>query len=246
MDAQKVLSLGITRKTTKRSVMTLPYGLTKHSSGQYIGDWLFDTHPEAFANWTDRNRAKNVLNDAVWDGIGEVVKSAREGMDWLQGVARAVGAEDMPLVWTSASGFKVYQEDNRSKTRRVRSTFSGSRLQMDIREWTDKIDVSKLKNGSAPNYVHSQDAAHLVLTTNECAPDMDFQMIHDDFGSHACDIPELHRAIRVSFYRMYHDIDRLDIFRREVEGYIDGELQAPPALGCMDIAQVLTSQYFFG
>ena len=243
--AAAVLRLGISRKTTKRSVMTLPYGLTKHSSGLYIGDWMYDNHPDAFASWTDRNTAKNLLNDCVWDAIGQVVQSARLGMSWLQDVARAVGKEDQPMIWTSASGFKVYQEDNRSKTRQVKSTLSDVTA-MVIREWTDKIDVTAMKNGSAPNYVHSQDAAHLVLTVLEYEGEADFQMIHDDFGVHACNVTELHRAIRTAFYKMYSGYDRLDILRREVEAYIDGDLPSPPTMGTMDVKEVLRSKYFFG
>lgn len=243
-DSKKLLSIGITRKTTKRSVMTLPYGLTKHSSGEYVGEWLRE-HIHLFIGFTDFNSARNVLNDAVWDAIGEVVTSAREGMAWLQDVAGVAGREDMPLIWTSPTGFKVYQEDNRSKTKVVRSALAEI-SQVKLREWTDKIDVSSLKNGSAPNYIHSLDAAHLVKTTLEANGDLSWQMIHDDFGTHACDIPELHRAIRVSFYKMYANIDRLDIFRREIAQYLDGELPALPTLGDMDVSRVLESEYFFG
>lgn len=242
---KKVLTFAITRKTTKRSVMTLPYGLTKHSSGLYIGDWLYDEYPDAFTSWTARNEAKNVLNGHVWDAIGEVVTSARVGMTWLQEVAKAVGREGMPLIWTTPTGFKVYQEDNKSKTRRFNSTLADV-TQMTIREWTDKIDTNALSNGSAPNYIHSMDAAHLVKTVLEGAPDWDWVMIHDDFGTHACNITELHGAIRRAFYKMYTGVDRLDVFRREIESYINGELPTPPTMGTMNICDVLQSKYFFG
>src|SRR5690606_11039190 len=136
--------------------------------------------------------------DEVWEAMGKVGKAAREGMDWLQWVAAIAGKEGKALMRRRPSGFLVHQEDVRSTVKRIDSALSGSRIQYSIREYTDKIDVSALKNGSAPNYIHSLDASHLVKTVLEAAGIDSFQMIHDDFGTHACDIPELHRAIRVA------------------------------------------------
>lgn len=243
--ADKLLSLGITRKTTKRPVMTLPYGLTKHSAAQYIGDWLHENHEVHFPTYTSFNQAKQLLNNKVWDSIGEVVKAAREGMDWLQEVAKLAGKEDKALVWTSPSGFRVYQRDSKSKVRRVKSALDGI-ASYNIREYTDQLDKNALKNGSAPNYIHSMDAAHLVLTVLESNGIDNWQMIHDDFGCHAADIPELHRAIRVAFFKMYDGVDRLAMFADEIHSTIDTELPDRPQMGNMQIKDVLDSEYFFG
>jgi DNA-directed RNA polymerase len=244
--ARKLLGLGIDRNTTKRPVMTLPYGLTKHSAGGYISQWLRKNHAQHYTDFSEYNDAKNLLNDVVWDSIGKVVKAAREGMDWLQQVASIAAKEGSPLIWRTPTGFLVHQEDVRSTVKRVDTALSGSRIQYSIREYTDKIDVAAMKNGSSPNYIHSLDASHLVKTVMECSGINSFQMIHDDFGCHACDIPELHRAIRVAFVRMYRDVDLLDKFRREIQAGIKKELPAPPELGDLDIEQVLDSEYFFG
>lgn len=243
--ASKLLVLGINRKTTKRSVMTLPYGLSKHSSGQYIGDWLYENHSNEYPTYTEFNKAKNLLNDCVWDAIGEVVQAARLGMDWLQEVAKIAGKEEQGLIWTTPTGFRVYQFDAKSTTRRVRSSLEGVQA-FSIKEFTDKVDKSGLKNGSAPNYIHSMDASHLVLTVLESVGVTSWQMIHDDFGCHACDIPELHRAIRVAFYKMYNNIDRLAMFADEVGSKLESELPEQPSMGQMNVADVLESEYFFG
>ena len=243
--SNKLLELGIDRKTTKRPVMTLPYGLSKHSAGQYIGDWLFENHRPQYTSYTEFNAAKNLLNDDVWDSIGEVVKAARVGMQWLQDVARLAAKEGKGLCWTSPTGFKVYQYDAKSKVRRVRSALDGVKS-YNVREYTDKIDGQALRDGSAPNFIHSMDAAHLVLTVLEANGITSWQMIHDDFGTHAADIPELHRAIRVAFYRMYNSVNRLQLFADEVANQLEAELPPVPAQGNMNIADVLDSEYFFG
>ena len=243
---EKLLRLGIDRSTTKRPVMTLPYGLTKHSAGGYIAQWLRTKHLHQYPTFTEFNGAKHVLNDTVWDSIGKVVKAAREGMDWFQAVAVIAAKEGKPLVWRTPTGFVVHQEDVRSKVNRVDSALAGSRIQYTVREYTDKIDVGAMKNGSSPNVIHSLDASHLVKTVLESKGIDSYMMVHDDFGTHACDIPELHRAIRVAFVRMYRDVDLLDKFRREIQEQLKTELPEPPSLGDMDINEVLESEYFFG
>ena len=115
-----------------------------------------------------------------------------------------------------------------------------------IREYTDQIDKVSLRNGSAPNYVHGCDAAHLALSMLESVGIDDWMVIHDDYGCHAADIPELHRAIRVAFVNMYHNVDRLAIFAEEIESYTGAELSERPAMGTMDVRDVLHSEYFFG
>jgi DNA-directed RNA polymerase len=166
-------------------------------------------------------------------------------MDWLQDVAKLAGKEDTALVWTSPSGFRVYQRDLKSKVRRVKSALDGV-SNYNIREFTDQLDTQALKNGSAPNYIHSMDAAHLVLTVLESNGIDSWQMIHDDFGCHACDIPELHRAIRIAFYKMYDGIDRLAAFADEIHTTLDADLPDRPQMGTMRVKDVLDSEYFFG
>lgn len=241
----KLLDLGINRKTTKRSVMTLPYGLTKRSSGGYIGDWLYDNHMHTFSGYTEFNDARNVLNDVVWESIGEVVTAAREGMDWIQRVARLVGKANKALEWTTPTGFRVYQKEMKSKLVRCSSALNGVRT-YGLREYTNKVDTIGLVNGSSPNFVHSLDAAHLVLTVLESKGITAWQMIHDDYGTYAADIPELHRAIRQAFVNMYDGTDLLQKFKLEIENILDEEVEMTPDSGDMDISQVLDAAYFFG
>mgnify|MGYP003672343384 CR=1 FL=1 len=243
--AKKLLSLPLTRATTKRSVMTLPYGLTKRSSADYVGDWLRKEHSTKYVAYADYFAAQMLLNDHVWSGIGEVVKAAREGMDWLQDVARITGKLEQGLIWTSPSGFKVYQHPKKTRTQRVPSTLEDV-TEMRIRVPTDKTDRNSLRNGSAPNYVHSCDASHLALTILESVGIDDWLVVHDDYGCHACDIPELHRAIRVAFVSMYHEVDRLKMFADEIESYTGVTLPERPKMGDMDVREVLNSEYFFG
>jgi DNA-directed RNA polymerase len=93
-------------------------------------------------------------------------------------------------------------------------------------------------NGISPNFVHSLDSAHLCLTIN--AYQGDILPIHDSFGTHPCDVPELHRAIRETFIQMYSK----DVFKElfEYNGLPTDNL---PQYGKLDLNVVLESEFMF-
>ena len=61
------------------------------------------------------------------------------------------------------------------------------------------------KTAFPPNFIHSLDAAHLMLTLNRCRQlgIEDFVAVHDSFGTHACDVAKLGRALRDSFMHLH-------------------------------------------
>jgi DNA-directed RNA polymerase len=71
-------------------------------------------------------------------------------------------------------------------------------------------DVHKAKHklSVAPNFVHSLDATHLMMVVNRLADEEitdSYAMIHDSFGVHACDVDEMHYAIRDEFINLYSE-----------------------------------------
>jgi hypothetical protein len=69
---------------------------------------------------------------------------------------------------------------------------------------SDKMDKSRQANGIAPNFVHSMDAAHLMKTIIKAKDKHDiedFSVVHDSFGTHACDIDNRHKyGIEPEYY----------------------------------------------
>ncbi len=239
---QRWLKHGMNRTLVKRSVMTLPYGSTRYSCAEFIvQDYLRGGKVPEFEK-AEYARAANYLSHFVWQAIGEVVVKAREAMDWLQDAAKVLvkkGAES--ITWITPSGFPAIQSYWEQSIHQVRTQLCGSAM-LKIHKDKDTPDRNRHKNGIAPNFVHSLDASHLTLTVNAATGIgiTSLAMIHDDYGTHAADAPELYRIIREVFVGMYEGYDPLQEFA-EVNG-IDAEL---PALGGLDIRQVLDSPYFF-
>ena len=108
---------------------------------------------------------------------------------------------------------------------------------------SDKMDKSRQANGIAPNFVHSMDAAHLMKTIIKAKDKHDiedFSVVHDSFGTHACDIEQLGMILRETFIEIYSE-DVLGKFREEQ----NCELPALPEYGELDITEVMDSEFFF-
>jgi DNA-directed RNA polymerase len=166
----------------------------------------------------------------------------------LQEVAKISAKAGVPITWTTPIGFMPRQEYLEQKSVRVESFFGGIRIRLTLAEDVpDKLDKRKQKDGIAPNFVHSMDASHLMLTVNKCkeAGITNFSMIHDSYGTHACDTEKLSELLREAFIEQYQQ-PVLDNFREEVQQRVlEEELPEVPKKGDLDLSLVRQSRYFF-
>ena len=106
------------------------------------------------------------------------------------------------------------------------------------------MNKSRQANGIAPNFVHSLDACHLMMTIIKAKDKYgieDFSVVHDSFGTHACDIEQLGIILRETFVDLYGDTNVLETFKQEQKL----ELPDLPKFGTLDIKEVLDSEFFF-
>lgn len=238
---------GIKRGLVKRSVMTLPYGSTRFSCRNFIlDDYIKVEKPEEFDK-DEYSKAATFLANIVWDSIGNVVVKAREAMEWLQTCSNIIMKEGYKdIKWTTPTGLTVSQvyneiEENGKINIQI---YGGARLRLSAT--TDKPDKNRHKNGIAPNFVHSLDAAHMhkVVLRSKKEGYNSLAMIHDDFGTLAADAPHFNKIIREEFVKMYMQDDWL---LRFAQSYIDAgvPLPLPPSHGKLDLNLTLDSKYFF-
>jgi DNA-directed RNA polymerase len=234
------------RGLSKRPVMTLPYGSTMQSCREYVYKFMVEDAPDDFPKET-RFRMSVWLTPILWESIAEVVVAARSAMDWLQNTSGIVAKKNSNIIWWTPIGFPVLQDRKKVHTRQIDTELAG-RFQIKIGEQSDTMDVLKNKLGIAPNFVHSMDACHLMMTCSRAVEYgvTDFAFIHDDYGTHAADVDTLHQAIRESFVELYGNSDPLIDFKIFNEDHSGAKLPDPPARGKLDLGQVLESEYFFG
>lgn len=113
-------------------------------------------------------------------------------------------------------------------------------------------EPSAQKQASAfpPNYIHSLDATHMMLTALECnRRGLAFAGVHDSFWTHAADVPVCRRVIRDQFVNLYEQ-ELLEALREDMHASLRAVgsatvLPEPPERGELDLQAVRTSTYFF-
>lgn len=262
------LAYGMSRKVTKRSVMTLAYGSKAYGFADQVRE---DIVKKAIDNdeghmFTDPGQASRFMAGLIWDSVSVVVVAAVEAMNWLQKAAKLLSSEvkckktkdvlkkAMPVYWCTPDGFPVWQEYMIPETRRIDLMFLGDiRLQstVTVRD-SDKIDARKQESGISPNFVHSQDGSHLRKTVVHAAENYGitfFCLIHDSFGTIPAKAGAMFRAVRETMVETYENNDVLADFREQfMEQLHESQLEKMPeipTMGTLDIREILKSEFAF-
>lgn len=256
--AQQWSEFGISRKVTKRSVMTLAYGSKEYGFKEQLMEDIIrpakqacDREGKEFVFQGDGYQAAQYMAKAIWNAVNQVLVKAGEAMKWLQSAASIAASEELPVRWTTPVGFPVMQAYPDLENRKVKTSISGKLVYLTMYREKDNLDRRRQSQGIAPNYVHSCDAAHMMLTIVRAEQEgiRNFAMIHDSFGTSAGDTEELYRIVREAFVEMYGDVDVLESFRDEICKQLSDKnlerVQPLPARGDLDLSEVVNSRYCF-
>jgi len=228
------------RKSVKRPVMTLGYGVTR----QGVRDQIFDDTKGLSEELKFKDKSwSNPFADLLRDTMLAKLKGPADMLKLFQDLANRANDKGEFLSWNvPITNFPAVQEYLKTKEDRIRVRFCGANkgkgIQLTIQpKETGKLDKRKQATGAAPNIVHSFDAAHLTMIVN--APDFIVTTIHDSFGCHPGNMGDLFRITRETFVEFYTSdplaqllaqTDSLDIF---------------PERGNLDLTAVLDSDFAF-
>lgn len=230
----------IQRKTVKRPVMTLGYGVTR----QGVRDQIFEDTKVLSEELKFKDKSwSNPFGDLLRDTMLTNLKGPASMLELFQTLAVRANEEDKFLSWSvPLTNFPAVQEYLKTREQRIRVRFCGSNrgkgLQLTIQpKETGKLDRRKQSTGAAPNIVHSFDAAHLTLIVNNS--DFIVTTVHDSFGCHPGNMDDLFRITREQFMLFYKSdplaqllsqLDALDLF---------------PERGNLELSEVLKSDFAF-
>jgi DNA-directed RNA polymerase len=80
------------------------------------------------------------------------------------------------------------------------------------------VPVNPMKQSTAfpPNFIHSLDATHMMLSAIACQrAGLDFAAVHDSYWTHACDIDTMSSILRDAFVKL-HSRDIMNKLREEL------------------------------
>lgn len=248
--ARKWQEFGVSRKITKRPVMIVPYSGTKHSCRSYIEEameeQITDTGFNPFGD--DLFPASVYLSNYVWDAISDVIVSASKVMDYIKSIGDVYADMNKHMEWVTPTGWVVLQSYNNTTTKRIKTHINGEVVKLNMLEEQSTVSKRRTGTGSSPNFIHSLDAAAMTKTINQCRGyNMnDFAMVHDSYGTHSTHMPKMSNIIREEFVKMYEEHDVLTELRDHAMHLLGTrDIPLPPAMGDLDIRNVLHSEYFF-
>lgn len=230
----------IDRKMVKQTVMTSVYGVTMVGARQQIQERLRERGIEGQALYD----ASRYLSNKVLSGIGEVCSGARAIMDWLRECAEAVTATSRPVRWTTPLGFPVTQPYRKYRTKQVNTRLAELRLIVE----DESVPVARKRHadGFAPNFVHSIDATHMMMTAVACREaGITFAGVHDSYWTHAATADDLARITREQFVKLHSQPILANLAAELRELNPEAEIADPPPPGNYDLGNVLKSPYFF-
>nr|XP_043612341.1 DNA-directed RNA polymerase 1, mitochondrial-like [Erigeron canadensis] len=230
----------VDRKLVKQTVMTSVYGVTYIGARDQIKRRLkercaIEDDGELFA--ASCYAAKTTLT-----ALGEMFEAARSIMSWLGDCAKVIAMKNNPVQWTTPLGLPVVQPYRKLGRHLIKTSLQVLTLQRE----TDKVMVKRQRTAFPPNFVHSLDGSHMMMTALACKEaGLSFAGVHDSFWTHACDVDEMNKILREKFVELYEAPILENLLESFQKSFPKLEFPPLPERGDFDLKEVLKSPYFF-
>ncbi|KAK6248193.1 hypothetical protein QUC31_019758 [Theobroma cacao] len=236
----KLLIDQVDRKLVKQTVMTSVYGVTFVGAREQIKRRL-----EEKGHITDDRvlfAAACYTAKVTLAALGELFQAARNIMGWLGDCAKVIASENQPVQWTTPLGLPVVQPYYKSERHLIRTSLQVLALQRE----GDSVEVRKQRTAFPPNFVHSLDGSHMMMTAVACRDaGLHFAGVHDSFWTHACDVEKMNQILREKFVELYSMPVLENLFESFQTSYPSLVFPPLPERGNFDLREVLKSPYFF-
>ncbi|CCH62285.1 hypothetical protein TBLA_0G03490 [Henningerozyma blattae CBS 6284] len=226
-ETAKILQGKITRKVVKQTVMTNVYGVTFIGATRQIAKQLtekFDDKQLAF-------EYGGYLAKHVFAAIRESFKGAHEIQDWLgecsKRISRAIRLDvdsksfrngNKPdfmssVIWTTPLGLPIVQPYRDESKKQIKTNLQTIFIADPLA--VNPVNARRQKSGFPPNFIHSLDASHMLLSATKCGEHgLDFASVHDSYWTHACDVDKMNYLLREEFIKL-HEVDLIERLKTE-------------------------------
>ncbi|KAF4549085.1 DNA-dependent RNA polymerase-like protein [Elsinoe fawcettii] len=247
----KILDGRITRKVVKQPVMTNVYGVSFFGAKAQVKKQIEDIFPEIRSgDLINHQTLASYIARKIFGSLGEMFKGAQAIQEWLGRCADRIATSVTPeqigsiqaltkaaksgktkktrpnnsfkstVIWTTPLQFPVVQPYRDAPTKILKT--SASHISITEPESWDPVHRRKQLQGFPPNFIHSLDATHMMLSAIKCEEKgITFASIHDSFWTHACDRDELSELLRDAFVHMHRE-DIIGRLKEEFEARYKG------------------------
>ncbi|NXG21070.1 RPOM protein, partial [Grallaria varia] len=251
----QVLQGFISRKVVKQTVMTVVYGVTRYGGRLQIEKRLkeIDDFPEEYL-W----EASHYLVRQVFNGIKEMFSATRDIQNWLTESAKLISQSGRTVEWVTPLGLPIVQPYYRARSTVLNCGMQN--LSVRTSNSSQKPDTVKQRNAFPPNFIHSLDSTHMMLTALHCLRQgLTFVSVHDCYWTHALTVDIMNRICRQQFVALHSEKILQDLSEFMLEKYCSPDtetiatwqkklmeqLSNVPRTGEFNLNQVMDSTYFF-
>lgn len=241
----------ISRKVVKQTVMTNVYGVTFVGAVLQIEKQL--THLFAKEDFDAVPLHARYLTNLVFASIRELFEGAHLIQDWLGEAAKRISKSlridyeeksatnaNKPshlssVIWTTPLGLPCVQPYRATKKQIVSTNLQDITISDPF--GATQVDARKQQTAFPPNFVHSLDATHMLMTASACGEaGLNFASVHDSYWTHASDVELMNVQIREQFVKL-HEENLITKLRDEFERRYKGFLQVVSIPGDHEVAQ---------
>lgn len=215
----------INRKIVKPTVMTNVYGVTFIGAKAQIQTQL----KEQYGDVAQIDEMAHYLAQRVFSAMRSLFTNAHDIQDWLTECARNITKTVRPsanlqeihsgeslssVIWTSPIGLPVVQPYRKAAKRQFDTALQSVFLQDAFTLYG--VQSRKQAQAFPPNFVHSLDASHMLLTALNLDKDVSFASVHDSYWTHAADVPHMNKVLREQFVKL-HSMDIVGNLQKELQ-----------------------------
>ena len=247
--AELWLERGIDRGLVKGPVLRAPMG------GSYMSlcDGLVDAL-ESHLGYVDLQDyiykisiPSKYLASIMWSELKAVVNPVMTIKPWLKQCCKKLMLKQIPMEWTTPSGWPMRIADRQPVSRQVHTHLFGRKVSMSIEDQPveSPLSYNQANKAIAANALHGWDAA-FAQTIIYRALEQSIPMLptHDCFAVHPANAEWLHRTLHWEFGQMYRR-PVLEVMHSELQDRTGIQLPAPPVINSLDPMALGSNPYLF-
>ncbi|BFZ58477.1 DNA-directed RNA polymerase [Savitreella phatthalungensis] len=213
----------ISRKVVKQTVMTNVYGVTYIGARAQIENQLRNLDSfcddEMFALTTYLTTKTFKALQSMFGGAHEIQNWLREASLLItksvtrEALAEGAGEHMTAVIWTTPLDLPVVQPYRKEVRKQIMTNLQTVYL-ADPSD-AQLVDSRKQAGGFPPNYIHSLDATHMLMSALACRDQgIAFAAVHDSYWTHAADTDTMNAVLRDAFIKL-HSADLMTKLRDE-------------------------------
>ena len=219
----------LNRKIVKQTVMTHVYGVTlvgatlqidkqihsmigdKKKSLEYAG-YLAKA---VFAGIRQSFHGAHLIQDWLGECCTRISKSIRLDVDKKSLLKNNKPDFMTSIIWTTPLGLPIVQPYREISKKQVDTNLQTVFISDPFA--VNQINARRQKAGFPPNFIHSLDASHMLMSASKCRRDgLEFASVHDSYWTHAADIPIMNKNLREQFVAL-HEVDLIERLKDEFD-----------------------------